>query len=241
MIPIRNFPYSDYHDLNLDFLLKQFQQYELDIEELKRRVKALEDWREIIDPVINNLSSRVTTIEGNITNIFNRLGIVENDIVNIKSNIITINNTLDSHNTRILNNTTRVTIQENSKFAFPLRIPYLPSSPEWSDILDHGYTKQVRIDLYDINYNPYRDDFHYQTRDWYVDEESKVELMFKSLDDYEKYSDIVCGYVETEDPDANYDEPGGLGYLIIKFTEIPVDYDTLTFDVYVTKSSGIPM
>ena len=64
---------------------------------------------------------------------------------------------------------------------------------------------------------------------------------FKTLDDYEKYSDVVCGYVETEDPDANYDEPGGLGYLIIKFTEIPVDYDTLTFDVYVTKSSGIPM
>lgn len=81
MIPIRNFPYTDYHDLNLDFLLRQFQQYEIDIEELKRRVKALEDWRiDVVEPDL-------LTIKG--------------DIVNIKANIISLGDRITTNTTNI--------------------------------------------------------------------------------------------------------------------------------------------
>ena len=49
MIPTRKFPYTDFHDLNLDWILEKFNSYELDFEDLKRRIKILEDWREVID------------------------------------------------------------------------------------------------------------------------------------------------------------------------------------------------
>ena len=87
-IPIRNFPYTDYHDLNLDFLLRQFQAYELDIEELKRRVKALEDWRtNEVDPDIHNIKLDIIDIKGDIVIIKNRLDIVEGNITTLSNNI----------------------------------------------------------------------------------------------------------------------------------------------------------
>lgn len=92
MIPIRNFPYSDYHDLNLDYLLRKFAIFEVDLEDLKRRVKALEDWREIAEPTIANHETRIISIENTIINLGNRLTIVEGDIVDIKGDIVNIKN-----------------------------------------------------------------------------------------------------------------------------------------------------
>lgn len=87
MIPIRNFPYSDYHDLNLDWLLRRIYQFEVDLEDLKRRVRRLEDWREEAEPTITDLVSRMLIVEGN--------------IVTINREITTINNTIDDHSRRI--------------------------------------------------------------------------------------------------------------------------------------------
>ena len=92
MIPIRNFPYSDYHDLNLDYLLRKFAIFEVDLEDLKRRVKALEDWREIAEPTIANHETRIISIENTIINLGNRLTVVEGDIVDIKGDIVNIKN-----------------------------------------------------------------------------------------------------------------------------------------------------
>ena len=95
-IPIRNYPYTDYHDLNLDFLLRQFQQYEVDIEDLKRRVKALEDWREVAEPDINTLKNQMVQVLGDILLLQNRVTTTENNINiladNVKNYFIKVNN-----------------------------------------------------------------------------------------------------------------------------------------------------
>lgn len=79
-IPIRNYPYTDYHDLNLDFLLRNWAIFQADLEELKRRVKALEDWRETAEPDINTLKSQMLIVIGDIANIKSRLTLVENEV-----------------------------------------------------------------------------------------------------------------------------------------------------------------
>lgn len=109
MIPIRNFPYSDYHDLNLDWLLRRIFQFEVDLEDLKRRVRRLEDWREEAEPVITDLVSRMLIVEGNITIINNRLTTVEGDIVDIRGDIVDIKNDIRT----IINNSTSFYFYEN--------------------------------------------------------------------------------------------------------------------------------
>lgn len=91
MIPIRNFPYTDYHDLNLDFLLRQIQIFEADLEELKRRVKALEDWRvDVVEPDILTIKADIRDIKGDIISLGDRLTIVEGDVTINKNNINTL-------------------------------------------------------------------------------------------------------------------------------------------------------
>ena len=87
MIPIRNFPYTDYHDLNLDFLLRQIQIFEADLEELKRRVKALEDWRiDIVEPDLLTIKGDIVNIKANIISLGDRITTVEGNTTILKNN-----------------------------------------------------------------------------------------------------------------------------------------------------------
>ena len=90
-IPCRAFPWTDYHDLNLDFLLSRYSQFEADLEELKRRVKALEDWRiDIVEPDLITIKADIRDIKGDIISLGDRLTVVEGDVTINKTNINTL-------------------------------------------------------------------------------------------------------------------------------------------------------
>lgn len=216
MIPIRRYPYTDLHDLNLDFLLRQYSEYEDDIDDLKKRVKILEDWRIIIDDDITTIKGDITTIKG--------------DIITIKRDIVDINTTLGDHTTKILNLTTDNRLLKSHLFSFKLRLPPA-SDPAYEDISEGDYTKKLRCDIasptINVNYS------EMIAVDAYIDEDTEVRIHFKSFEDFETYSDIICEYVETEDPDAAPGEgAGSLGYITLKFKELPSDISLLELMVY---------
>ena len=67
----------------------------------------------------------------------------------------------------------------------------------------------------------------------FIDEDTEVRVHFKSFEDFETYSDVICEYVETEDPDAAPGEgAGSLGYITLKFKELPSDIGLLELMVY---------
>lgn len=230
MIPIRRYPYTDFHDLNLDFLLRQFSQYEDDIDDLKKRVKILEDWRIIIDGDITTIKGDITTIKGDIITIKGDIIDIKSDIVDIKGDIITINQTLGDHTTKILNLTTDNRLIKSHLFSFRLRLPGA-TDPAYETISEGDYTKQLRCDIasptLNLNYS------EMIAVDAYIDEDTEVRIHFKNFEDFETYSDVICEYVETEDPDAAPGEgAGSLGYIILKFKEIPSDIGLLELMVY---------
>ena len=127
--PTHGFPYTDYHDNNLDFLLSKYQGIVDDIDQLKSRVTSTEsDITALITRMtaaegnITSLRSRMTTAEGNISSLTSRMSaaesdiddiqasqeIDENDILNLKSRMSTAENTL---NTAV--NSTIPAIQQN--------------------------------------------------------------------------------------------------------------------------------
>ena len=42
-IPINEYPYTDQHELNLDYVLRELQRMQAEIDELKERIETLEN------------------------------------------------------------------------------------------------------------------------------------------------------------------------------------------------------
>lgn len=230
MIPIRRYPYTDFHDLNLDYLLRQIAEFEEDLEALKRRVTALEGWKVIIDGDITTIKGDITTIKGDIITIKGDIIDIKSDIVDIKGDIITINQTLGDHTTKILNLTTDNRLIKSHLFSFRLRLPGA-TDPAYEDISEGDYTKQLRCDIASPTLNPNYSEMI--AVDAFIDEDTEVRIHFKNFEDFETYSDVICEYVETKDPDAAPGEgAGSLGYIILKFKEIPSDIGLLELMVY---------
>lgn len=223
MIPIRRYPYTDFHDLNLDFLLRQYSEYEDDIDDLKKRVKILEDWRTIIDGDITIMKGDIVTIKGDIVNI-------KGDITTIKGDIVTINTTLGDHTTKIRNLVYDNRLLKSHLFSFRLRLPGA-TDPAYENISEGDYTKKLKCDIASPTLNPNYSEMI--AVDAFIDEDTEVRIHFKSFEDFETYSDVICEYVETEDPDAAPGEgAGSLGYITLKFKELPSDIGLLELMVY---------
>lgn len=104
MIPTRKFPYTDFHDLNLDWILEKFNSYELDFEDLKRRIKILEDWREVIDDwreIIDldlvNIHFQINALKDDTLNLYItstsstsgiKIGSIESDFITIDADFV---------------------------------------------------------------------------------------------------------------------------------------------------------
>ena len=96
IFPVRKYPYTDYHDVNLDYILEGFKGFEDDIASLKQRMTSAEsDITSLTNRMttaegnISSLSSRMTTAEGNISSLLSRMNTAEGNINSLLSRMHT--------------------------------------------------------------------------------------------------------------------------------------------------------
>lgn len=114
MIPINKFPYTDFHEINLNWVIERIQEmYTIIDEKITTALAPL-----ISD--INNIKSRVSVNESNIREIFTRITNVEVSINNINNTLNTyannfseIDNVLAAFNEHFINIDTSIESLEN--------------------------------------------------------------------------------------------------------------------------------
>lgn len=210
MIPIRRYPYTDFHDLNLDFLLNQFSEYEAEIDDLKRRVKALEDWRIVIDGDIITIKGDIVTIKGDIVTINNTIDDHSRRLTTIEGDIVIINRTIDDHSIRIED-------LEKQSFCF-LMVLQGAMYGSSSTLTDYPY--EYTIPFLQPSSCP-EDYMKFYDGTWKTDSKSEVRLEFINPSDYETYGPKIASYIQT------YDNNG-----IRIFTKEIIDKD-ISFYAYV--------
>lgn len=186
MIPIRRYPYTDFHDLNLDYLLRQIAEFEEDLEALKRRVTALEGWKVIIDGDITTIKGDILTIKGDIVNIKGDIVTIKGDIVDIKADIVDIQGDIVTINTTI----NKILKQE---FCFLMRIPVTAWVPDTS-YTEYPFKAVINFTDPTVVIEDYQ---KFVDQDWRTSPESEVRLEFVHMFDYMDHSTKICSYVET--------------------------------------------
>lgn len=232
MIPIRRYPYTDFHDLNLDYLLRQIAEFEEDLEALKRRVKSLEDWRIIVDSDITIIKGDIVTIKGDIvdikgdiidikgdiSDIKGDIVTIKNDILDIKGDIITIQGDIVTINRNIDDHSVRIGDLEKNTFAFLLKAQAGVFQPVTNPIYpDYPYFATYSLVLPGAvpeDYEKFRDG------DFIVNSKSLVELEFRDAADYFTYGKIISSYAIT-----------GNNFITLYAKEVPSD--TIYFYCYV--------
>lgn len=124
MIPTYKYPFSDFHDLNLDYIIERFKYFEYSITDLyekhdalKERVRTTEnnitDLTERIrqneqqdfqlrvrvstaENNITSLQSRMTAVEGNVTSLLSRMSTAEGQISSISSVVNNLDNRMNT-------------------------------------------------------------------------------------------------------------------------------------------------
>lgn len=148
MIPTRKFPYTDFHDLNLDWLLDRFNNYDIDLDDIRRRLKALEDWKIVIDEDIVNIN---------------------NDITNISDNAITYYVAFDDS----AHDRTNFTLHKGS-----IDSPALPITPETAlEFLKYAQGREAEKGTNNVNVVFYgRNNDTYLTGSYYIDQNEGINL-----------------------------------------------------------------
>ena len=101
--PLHQFPYTDFQDVNLDYILKNFKVFEDDIANLKTRMTIAEGsiielstHMDTAESNISSLTSRMGTAEGRITNLLSRMSTAESNISSLTTRMGTAENNISS-------------------------------------------------------------------------------------------------------------------------------------------------
>lgn len=105
--PTHSFPYTDFHDNNLDFLLSKYQAIVDDIDQLKSRVTSAES-------DITSLTTRMTAAEGNISSLSSRMSTAEGNISSLSSRMSTAEGNITSNTNNITSLTSRMSTAEGN-------------------------------------------------------------------------------------------------------------------------------
>ena len=144
------YPYTDFHELNLDWFLGEFKvimdrvdaidtrltQAEADIDELQaevldlnERVEALSEALDILTNRVDNaeedivdLQNRLALAEGSISDLLSRMTQVETAVVNVTARVTTAENDIDTLGTDLSALTTRVDTAEDDIDALETRV-----------------------------------------------------------------------------------------------------------------------
>ena len=144
------YPYTDFHELNLDWFLGEFKvimdrvdaidvrltQAEADIDELQaevidlnERVEALSEALDILTNRVDNaeedivdLQNRLALAEGSISNLLSRMTQVETAVTNLTARVTTAENDIDTLGTDLSALTTRVDTAEDDIDALETRV-----------------------------------------------------------------------------------------------------------------------
>lgn len=88
------YPYTDFHELNADWIVEQFQS-------LLDRISECEETVEAMETRVSTLEGKMTTAEGNITNLQGRMTTAEGNITNLQGRMTTAEGTISNHTSAI--------------------------------------------------------------------------------------------------------------------------------------------
>ena len=88
------YPYTDFHELNADWIVEQFQS-------LLDRMAEVEETVASFEGRVSTLEGKMTTAEGNITNLQGRMTTAEGNITNLQGRMTTAEGTISNHTSAI--------------------------------------------------------------------------------------------------------------------------------------------
>ena len=88
------FPYTNFHGVNLDWILKMVREHET-------RITALESWKVVTDGRLDSLENRMDSAESDISALDSRMDTAESDIDALESRVDSAGSDIDALETRM--------------------------------------------------------------------------------------------------------------------------------------------
>lgn len=132
-IPINQYPYTNLHEINLDWVLSHMKQFEDDISNLKTRMITAES-------NITNLQGRMSTAENYITNLQGRMSTAEDYIDNLRGRMTTAESNITNLQGRMSTAEGKITNLENkTSYILQSNIDYYIQDVYDTSLQTHSY------------------------------------------------------------------------------------------------------